>query len=116
MSYLSAPNEKYSWNNHLLKPVQDKIHQDWILNVIHGFVDQSNISIYGTPVLMTLIARRSNKFAGTRFQKRGANFDVNIFCQFFSAKTLIPFKLSSGGGWCISFRVMHFHNIKCTSA
>ena len=79
VSYLSAPNEKYLWNWHLLKPVEDKVHWDWILNVIHGFVDQSNISIFGTPVLMTLIARRSSRFAGTRFQKRGANFDASFF-------------------------------------
>jgi hypothetical protein len=78
VSYLSAPEEKYLWNAHLLRPVRDKLHSDWILNVIHGFVDQSNISIYGTPVLMTLIARRSCRFAGTRFQKRGANFDVTF--------------------------------------
>lgn len=29
--------------------------------------------VFGRPVYLTLIARRSNKFAGTRFLKRGAN-------------------------------------------
>ena len=54
--------------------------QDWILPIIHGFVDQCNVSIYGSPVLLTLIARRSNRYAGTRFLKRGANYDVSKQC------------------------------------
>jgi hypothetical protein len=40
VGYHSTPNDKYQWNSRLLKPVHDKIHSDWILNVIHGFVDQ----------------------------------------------------------------------------
>lgn len=47
---------------------------DWLLEVIHGFVSQSNISIFGRSVFVCLIARRSTRFAGTRFLKRGANF------------------------------------------
>ena len=58
--------------------MRPRLHHDWILNVIHGFVDQSNISVYGSPVLLTLIARRSNRFAGTRFLKRGANFKGDV--------------------------------------
>ena len=65
------------------------IHHDWILNIIHGFVDQANISVYGSPILLTLVARRSCRFAGTRFLKRGANykgnstvFGVVFFCHF----------------------------------
>ena len=46
--------------------------------IIHGFVDQCNISIWGSPVLLTLIARRSSRYAGTRFLKRGANYDVSF--------------------------------------
>ncbi len=53
-------------------------HPDWYLNIIHGFIDQANISIYGTPVFLTLIARRSKLFAGTRFLKRGANFKGDV--------------------------------------
>ena len=54
------------------------IHHDWILNIIHGFVDQANISVYGSPILLTLVARRSCRFAGTRFLKRGANYKGNL--------------------------------------
>ena len=33
--------------------------------------------MYGRPLYLTLIARRSNEFAGTRFLKRGSNDLVN---------------------------------------
>ena len=32
-----------------------------------------DICVYGKPIYITLIARRSNQFAGTRFLKRGVN-------------------------------------------
>lgn len=65
------------WNSHLLKPVEKDLHRDWVLYVIHGFIGQSNVSIFGRSMYVTIIARRSNKYAGTRFLKRGANFDVS---------------------------------------
>ena len=52
----------------------DEIDAEWKLPIIHGFVDQANVSIYGKPIYVTLIARRSRMFAGTRFLKRGANY------------------------------------------
>lgn len=45
--------------------------------MIHGFVDQSNVNVYGRSFYVSLIARRSRKYAGTRFLKRGANFEVS---------------------------------------
>ena len=67
LTYNSAPNARYLWNEYLTSPV-GQLGQDWILPVIHGFVDQGNVSIYGSPVLLTLIARRSNRYAGTRYE------------------------------------------------
>ncbi|KZS16333.1 polyphosphoinositide phosphatase [Daphnia magna] len=72
------PNYKFVWNSFLLKPVESVFHADWILFVIHGFVGQSNISLFGKSLYLTLIARRSNKFAGTRFLKRGANYEGDV--------------------------------------
>ena len=37
-----------------------------------------DINVYGKPLYVTLIARRSNKYAGTRFLKRGTNDEVSI--------------------------------------
>ena len=76
LAYLSSPNRRYLWNSFLIEEVENSLNFEWLLHIIHGFVDQSNISIYGRPVLITLIARRSNRYAGTRFLKRGATFEV----------------------------------------
>jgi len=71
--YRGRPYEKFIWNIHLLEGFKEKVHPDWVLYIIHGFVGQSNICVYGKPIYVTLIARRSNQFAGTRFLKRGVN-------------------------------------------
>ncbi|KAK9499830.1 hypothetical protein O3M35_002791 [Rhynocoris fuscipes] len=76
---LSRPNERFVWNSYLLSEVDaGRLSQDWILYMVHGFVSQANISIFGRSVYVTLIARRSNKYAGTRFLKRGANFKGDV--------------------------------------
>ncbi|XP_039305758.1 polyphosphoinositide phosphatase isoform X3 [Solenopsis invicta] len=74
----SNPNRRFLWNSHLLKPVEKDLHPEWILYIIHGFIGQSNVSIFGRSMYVTVIARRSNKYAGTRFLKRGANFDGDV--------------------------------------
>lgn len=66
--------KRFVWNAFLLKPMSSILNRDWLLEVIHGFVSQSNISIFGRSVFVCLIARRSSRFAGTRFLKRGASF------------------------------------------
>lgn len=72
----SEPNRRFVWNSYLLSKVENELHPDWILYIMHGFISQSNVSIFGRSVYIAVIARRSNKYAGTRFLKRGANFDV----------------------------------------
>lgn len=70
--------KRFVWNEYLLTATQGIMLKDWMLEIIHGFVSQSNISIFGRPVFVCLIARRSTKFAGTRFLKRGANFAGDV--------------------------------------
>ncbi|KAL5009502.1 hypothetical protein ScPMuIL_011807 [Solemya velum] len=72
------PTYKYVWNTHLLNQYEEVVHTDWILYIVHGFIGQCNISVYGKPIYLTLIARRSAKFAGTRFLKRGINCDGDV--------------------------------------
>ncbi|XP_061126047.1 polyphosphoinositide phosphatase isoform X3 [Syngnathus typhle] len=74
----AEPYSKYVWNGNLLRRVKDVVHPDWLLYIIHGFCGQSKLLIYGRPVHVTLIARRSSKFAGTRFLKRGANCEGDV--------------------------------------
>ncbi|KIX04441.1 uncharacterized protein Z518_05309 [Rhinocladiella mackenziei CBS 650.93] len=69
-------NDMFVWNHHLLEPAKQVLRNpfDWCLSIVHGYVDQSALSVYwGRVVYVTIIARRSRFFAGARFLKRGAN-------------------------------------------
>ncbi|RKO96717.1 hypothetical protein CXG81DRAFT_9606, partial [Caulochytrium protostelioides] len=67
------PNAMFMWNHHLITPAFPNLASPWAIPVIHGFVDQCKISIYGHILYITLIGRRSRFFAGARFLKRGLN-------------------------------------------
>ncbi|EPS36043.1 hypothetical protein H072_10485 [Dactylellina haptotyla CBS 200.50] len=68
-------NEMFAWNHYLLQPALQYMTNtfDWCLPLLHGFIDQCKISVFGRPVYVTIIARRSRYFAGARFLKRGVN-------------------------------------------
>ncbi|RMZ91892.1 hypothetical protein DV736_g842, partial [Chaetothyriales sp. CBS 134916] len=69
-------NDMFVWNRHLLQPATSTLHNpfDWCLTIVHGYVDQSSLSVYwGRVVYVTIIARRSCFFAGARYLKRGTN-------------------------------------------
>jgi hypothetical protein len=46
--------------------------------VVHGFVEQGTIVVPATRLVLILIARRSNRYGGTRFLKRGANVNGDV--------------------------------------
>ncbi|KJZ71465.1 hypothetical protein HIM_09151 [Hirsutella minnesotensis 3608] len=68
-------NPMFIWNNYLLQPAAKALPDayDWCRPIIHGYIDQAALSIYGRTAHITVIARRSRYFAGARFLKRGAN-------------------------------------------
>ncbi|KXH51181.1 hypothetical protein CSIM01_13495 [Colletotrichum simmondsii] len=68
-------NGMFVWNSHLLQPAMKALKDpfDWCHPIIHGYIDQAALSIYGRTAYITIIARRSRFFAGARFLKRGAN-------------------------------------------
>ncbi|KAG5952803.1 hypothetical protein E4U53_007957 [Claviceps sorghi] len=68
-------NTMFIWNSYLLEPAIKGVCSayDWCRPIIHGYVDQAALSIYGRTAHITVIARRSRHFAGARFLKRGAN-------------------------------------------
>ncbi|KPM04803.1 SAC domain-containing protein [Sarcoptes scabiei] len=68
------PNMKFVWNEFLLEPMND-VHNDFFLYICYGFVGQVALPIEGRNLMLTLIARRSKKYAGTRYLKRGVNCD-----------------------------------------
>lgn len=74
----NKPHRKFVWNSYLLEKIEKELHSDWLLYVVQGFIDQTNVIVYGRSIYVTLIARRSCKYAGTRFLKRGANFQGDV--------------------------------------
>lgn len=72
----TKPNYKFVWNEYLLESAN--IHPDWLIFVIHGYCGQTVIKEFGKELYLTLIARRSKKYAGTRFLKRGTNQDGDV--------------------------------------
>lgn len=67
--------DMFVWNRYLLEPARAVLRNvyDWCHPIIHGYIDQSSLNVYGRRVFITIIARRSRFFAGARFLKRGAN-------------------------------------------
>jgi hypothetical protein len=68
-------NEMFVWNHHMLEPAKESMKHayDWCIPVIHGYVDQAALNVFGRQIYITIIARRSRFFAGARYLKRGTN-------------------------------------------
>ncbi|PNG99027.1 Polyphosphoinositide phosphatase, partial [Tetrabaena socialis] len=71
----SLYDSMFTWNAFLTAPLRRALggNPRWTVPLVHGFWEQRRLSIYGRPLTLTLIARRSRHFAGTRFRKRGLN-------------------------------------------
>ncbi|KAM7542018.1 hypothetical protein Aperf_G00000011160 [Anoplocephala perfoliata] len=81
MAFRSVPDSRFLWNFPLIPPRYHPTSatlSDWFIGLIHGFVKQASLVSCGMPVTVSLLARRSRFFAGTRFLKRGANIDGNV--------------------------------------
>eukprot|EP00800_Vazella_pourtalesii_P020462 TRINITY_DN7247_c0_g1_i1.p1 TRINITY_DN7247_c0_g1~~TRINITY_DN7247_c0_g1_i1.p1 ORF type:complete len:628 (+),score=140.59 TRINITY_DN7247_c0_g1_i1:38-1921(+) len=72
------PATKYVWNSHLLKDFKHKVNPEWVMPVVHGFISQNCINVFGRSLYVTLIARRSRYYAGTRYLKRGMDDLGNV--------------------------------------
>ncbi|RNA31050.1 Polyphosphoinositide phosphatase [Brachionus plicatilis] len=67
----NKPSTKFMWNEFLLEPVIKKIDKIKFKFKLNIFLNILRLNIFGCTVFVTLIARRSQKYAGTRFLKRG---------------------------------------------
>ena len=69
------------------------------LNIFNFLNFQQDVNIFGKSVYLTVIGRRSNQFAGTRFLKRGSNHEVSVSlrCQksIWSISCTFPHNLSN---------------------
>ncbi|KAF5176272.1 Phosphoinositide phosphatase sac2 [Thalictrum thalictroides] len=64
----------FVWNEFLTRDIRDHLKNTlWTVALVHGFFKQEKLSISGRDFKLTLIARRSRHYAGTRFLKRGVN-------------------------------------------
>lgn len=69
------PKDMYVWNGYMTKSIDDALGWSsasmWHVTLVHGAFIQRKCSLFGKIVNLTLIARRSRYFAGTRYLKRG---------------------------------------------
>jgi hypothetical protein len=86
----------FVWNYHLLKPAISALKHpfNWCLPIIHGFIDQASLDIFGRAVYITIIGRRSRSFAGTRFLKRGVN-DLGYVANDVETEQIVSEKLTT---------------------
>ncbi|CAL5218518.1 g205 [Coccomyxa viridis] len=70
----SAFNSMFVWNEFLTRHLRSALGNDkWVTPLIHGFWQRRSLAVLGQALTVTLIARRSRHFAGTRYRKRGVN-------------------------------------------
>ncbi|KAI4325377.1 hypothetical protein MLD38_030783 [Melastoma candidum] len=64
----------FVWNEYLTRGIRNSLKNAlWTVALVHGFFKQVTLSAMEREFKLTLIARRSRHFAGTRYLKRGVN-------------------------------------------
>ncbi|KAK9142121.1 hypothetical protein Syun_011521 [Stephania yunnanensis] len=64
----------FVWNEFLTRGIRNHLKNTrWTVALVYGFFKQAKLSISGKDFKLTLIARRSRHYAGTRYLKRGIN-------------------------------------------
>ncbi|KAA3477381.1 phosphoinositide phosphatase SAC3-like [Gossypium australe] len=64
----------FVWNEFLTRGIRNHLQNTlWTVALVYGFFKQATLSVSGRDFKLTLIARRSRHYAGTRYLKRGVN-------------------------------------------
>ncbi|PIN11591.1 putative phosphoinositide phosphatase [Handroanthus impetiginosus] len=64
----------FVWNEFLTRGIRNILQNTlWTVALVYGFFKQATLPISGRNLKLTLIARRSRHYAGTRYLKRGVN-------------------------------------------
>ncbi|KAB1220257.1 Phosphoinositide phosphatase SAC3 [Morella rubra] len=64
----------FVWNEFLTRGIRNHLQNTlWTVALVYGFFMQAALSLSGREFKLTLIARRSRHYAGTRYLKRGVN-------------------------------------------
>lgn len=69
--YLSHELRKVLRDNSQAPHNDNSFPSSWLVPLVHGTFHQANLTMLGRQLTLTLIARRSRHFAGTRYLKRG---------------------------------------------
>uniref|UniRef100_A0A804PW95 SAC domain-containing protein n=1 Tax=Zea mays TaxID=4577 RepID=A0A804PW95_MAIZE len=69
----------FVWNEFLTRGIRDILKTTlWTVALVYGFFKQDKLAICGKDIMLTLIARRSRHYAGTRYLKRGVNEEGRV--------------------------------------
>ncbi|KAL0562200.1 hypothetical protein IC582_002652 [Cucumis melo] len=64
----------FVWNEYLTRGIRKQLKNNiWTVALVYGFFKQIKLSVSDRDFDLTLIARRSRHYAGTRFLRRGVN-------------------------------------------
>ncbi|KAK7411814.1 hypothetical protein VNO78_03255 [Psophocarpus tetragonolobus] len=64
----------FVWNEFLTKGIRNHLQNTiWTVALVYGFFKQETLTKSGREFILTLIARRSRHYAGTRYLRRGVN-------------------------------------------
>ncbi|KAG2610090.1 hypothetical protein PVAP13_4KG096400 [Panicum virgatum] len=69
----------FVWNEFLTRGIRNILKTTlWTVALVYGFFKQDKLAICGKDIMLTLIARRSRHYAGTRYLKRGVNDEGRV--------------------------------------
>eukprot|EP01079_Euglenida_sp_SAG-EU17-18_P000949 gene949-399_t len=74
-------DDMFAWNSHMMTEfaaATSGATWRWVVPIIHGYYRQVSVNCLGRLVRLSVVARRSRYFAGTRYLKRGVNEDGNV--------------------------------------
>ncbi|CRH00816.1 inositol-polyphosphate 5-phosphatase, putative [Plasmodium relictum] len=69
----SEINKEYTWNWKLLDKFAEIDASDFVLFLIHGYVDSKVLHVYNNKIILYLISRKNRNRSGVRFWCRGGN-------------------------------------------
>ena len=69
----------FLWNHYLIKDFYRLlVKKKWVMSIIYGDVCSENFRSETKTCTLVLISRRSRRYAGTRYMKRGINSHGNV--------------------------------------
>eukprot|EP00250_Pteridium_aquilinum_P014607 c22091_g4_i1 orf=929-2155(+) len=67
-------DDMFVWNSFLTRKFRSELRSDqWTVAIVHGYFKQMKLVCESRNFTLTLVARRSRHYAGTRYLKRGVN-------------------------------------------